>query len=45
VHRLRAGQFWPPNENVRHDAFAEMFLGNVSRMVSPEVVSKLSGGL
>ncbi|MFN7564282.1 MAG: PD-(D/E)XK nuclease family protein, partial [Prosthecobacter sp.] len=45
VHRLRAGQFWPPNENVRHDAFAEMFLGDVSRMVSPEVVSKLSGGL
>lgn len=43
LRRIRAGQFWPPNENLRHDPFAEMFLGDVTGVISSEAAQKLSG--
>jgi hypothetical protein len=43
VRRIRAGQFWPPNENLRHDPFAEMFLGDVVQVISSEAAQRLSG--
>ena len=43
VRRIRAGQFWPPNENLRHDPFAEIFLGDVAGVISSEAAQRLSG--
>jgi hypothetical protein len=42
VRRICAGQFWPPNENLRHDPFAEMFLGDVIGVISSESAQRLS---
>jgi ATP-dependent helicase/nuclease subunit B len=43
VRRICKGKFWPPNENLKNDPFAEMFLGDVVKVVSLEAAQKLSG--